>query len=134
MRTLIKGGRLVDPSQSLDGGIDVLIEDGLVVSLGRDLPADVEHVLEVPGGCVVCPGFVDMHVHLREPGYEHKETIETGTASAVAGGFTAVACMPNTDPINDSAGVTEFILKKAREAGQARVYPIGAVTKGSKGE
>ncbi len=83
---------------------------------------------------VVCPGFVDMHVHLREPGYEHKETVATGAAAAVAGGFTAVACMPNTKPVNDSASVTRFILKQAAEADLARVYPIGAVTLDSKGE
>jgi dihydroorotase len=83
---------------------------------------------------VVCPGFIDMHVHLREPGYEHKETVATGAASAVAGGFTAIACMPNTNPVNDSASVTRFILKQAAEAGLARVYPIGAVSKGSDGK
>jgi dihydroorotase len=91
-------------------------------------------VIEVPPGFVVVPGLIDMHVHLREPGQEHKETIATGTAAAVAGGFTAVACMPNTLPVNDNAGVTGFIIEKAREAGLARVYPIGAVTRGSQGE
>jgi dihydroorotase len=91
-------------------------------------------VIEVPEECVVAPGLIDMHVHLREPGQEHKETVATGVAAAVAGGFTAVACMPNTDPINDSAGVTEFILKKAQETRLARVYPIGAVSRGSRGE
>jgi dihydroorotase len=88
----------------------------------------------VPSGCIVCPGLIDMHVHLREPGQEHKETVATGTAAAVAGGFTAVACMPNTSPVNDNAGVTEYVLKKAAEAGLARVYPIGAVSRGQKGE
>ena len=88
----------------------------------------------MPAGFVVCPGLIDMHVHLREPGQEHKETVATGVASAVAGGFTAVACMPNTSPINDNAGVTEFILQKAAQAGLARVYPIGAVSRGSDGE
>ena len=88
----------------------------------------------VPAGAVVCPGFIDMHVHLREPGQEHKETVATGVASAVAGGFTAVACMPNTKPVNDNAGVTQLILQKAKEAGLARVYPIGAVSRGQKGE
>ena len=83
---------------------------------------------------MVCPGLIDLHAHLREPGQSAKETIATGVASAVAGGFTAVACMPNTSPINDNAGVTEFILKKAAEAGLARVYPIGAVSRGSDGE
>jgi dihydroorotase len=91
-------------------------------------------VFEIKRGWVVAPGLVDIHVHLREPGQEHKETIASGTASAVAGGFTAVACMPNTEPVNDHAGITEFILKKAAEAGLARVYPIGAVSIGSKGD
>jgi dihydroorotase len=91
-------------------------------------------VVEIPSGLVVCPGLIDMHVHLREPGQEHKETVATGTASAVAGGFTAVACMPNTSPVNDSANVTLLILARAAAANLARVYPIGAVSKGSKGE
>ena len=91
-------------------------------------------VVEIPSGLVICPGLIDMHVHLREPGQEHKETVATGTAAAVAGGFTAVACMPNTSPVNDNAGVTGYILKKAAEANLARVYPIGAVSRGQKGE
>ena len=133
MKTLLKGGRIVDPSRSLDGSFDLLIENGVIARLDRGLPAEDATVIEVPAGCIVCPGFVDMHVHLREPGQEHKETIATGVAAAVAGGFTAVACMPNTDPVNDHAGVTEFILKKAAQSNQARVYPIGAVSRGSKG-
>ena len=133
MKTLLKGGRIVDPSRSLDGSFDLLIENGVIARLDRSLPAEDANVIEVPAGCTVCPGFVDMHVHLREPGQEHKETIATGVAAAVAGGFTAVACMPNTDPVNDHAGVTEFILKKAAQSNQARVYPIGAVSRGSKG-
>jgi dihydroorotase len=91
-------------------------------------------VTEIPSALVVCPGLIDMHVHLREPGQEHKETVATGTAAAVAGGFTAVACMPNTVPVNDNAGVTEYILKKAAHASLARVYPIGAVSRGQLGE
>src|SRR4029077_7447934 len=91
-------------------------------------------VVDVPSGFVVCPGLIDIHVHLREPGQEHKETIATGTAAAVAGGFTAVACMPNTTPVIDNAGVAEYVLKKALEANLARVYPIGAVSRGQKGE
>jgi dihydroorotase len=90
--------------------------------------------VEIPSGLVVCPGLIDMHVHLREPGQEHKETVATGCAAAVAGGFTAVACMPNTSPVNDNAGVTTYILQKAAEAGLARVYPIGAVSRGQNGE
>jgi dihydroorotase len=134
MKQLLKGGRVVDPANGLDGVFDILIEAGRIARVGRDLPADGAEVLEIPPGLVVCPGFIDMHVHLREPGQEHKETIATGTASAVAGGFTAVACMPNTDPINDDANVTTYIVNKAKEAALARVYPIGAVSRGSKGQ
>ena len=130
---LLRGGRVVDPVNGVDGTRDVLIEGGVVSRVGADLPAGSAQVVDV-GGLVVTPGLIDMHVHLREPGQEHKETIATGTASAVAGGFTAVACMPNTDPVNDQASVTQFMLKRAAEAGLARVYPIGAVTLGSKGE
>jgi dihydroorotase len=134
MKLLLKGGRVIDPAGQRDGAFDVLIEDGLILRVARDLPVDGAEVFEVPRGGLVVPGLIDMHVHLREPGHEHKETIATGTASAVAGGFTAVACMPNTEPVNDHAGITQFILKKAAEAGLARVYPIGAVSLGSRGE
>jgi dihydroorotase len=134
MKKLLKGGRVIDPANGIDGVHDVLIEGDRIVRVGRDLPANGATVVEIPAGFVVCPGFIDMHVHLREPGQEHKETVATGTASAVAGGFTAVACMPNTTPVNDNANVTSLILAKAAEAGMARVYPIGAVSKGSKGE
>ena len=134
MTTIVKGGRLVDPATGRDGAFDVRIEDGRIALVGRDLPVLGAQVVEVPSGWIVAPGLIDIHVHLREPGQEHKETIASGTASAVAGGFTSVACMPNTEPINDHAGITEFILKKAAEAGLARVYPIGAVSIGSSGE
>ncbi|HUF25136.1 MAG TPA: dihydroorotase [Vicinamibacterales bacterium] len=134
MKFLLKGGTVVDPASGLNGARDLLVDNGRIVKVGQDLPADGARVLEVPRGAVVVPGLIDMHVHLREPGHEHKETIATGTASAVAGGFTAVACMPNTDPVNDQAGITGYILAKAAEAGLARVYPIGAVSIGSKGE
>ena len=135
MKRLLKGGRVVDPANGRDGVFDVLIDGDRIVRVGRDLPVEADvMVVEVPSGLVVCPGLIDMHVHLREPGQEHKETIATGTAAAVAGGFTAVACMPNTHPVNDNAGVTEYILKKAAEANLARVYPIGAVSRGQDGE
>jgi dihydroorotase len=134
MKKLLKGGRVIDPVNGIDGVHDVLIDGDRIARVGRDLPVNGATVVEIPSGFVVCPGFIDMHVHLREPGQEHKETVATGTASAVAGGFTAVACMPNTSPVNDNANVTSLILAKAAEAGQARVYPIGAVSKGSKGE
>jgi dihydroorotase len=134
MKRLLKGGRVVDPANGIDGIHDVLIDGDRIARVGRDLPVDGASVVEVPSGLVICPGFIDMHVHLREPGQEHKETVATGTASAVAGGFTAVACMPNTTPVNDDGNVTAYILAKAAEANLARVYPIGAVSRGSKGE
>ena len=134
MKKLLKGGRVVDPANGIDGVHDVLIDGDRIARVGRDLPANGATIVEIPAGFVVCPGFIDMHVHLREPGQEHKETVATGVASAVAGGFTAVACMPNTVPVNDNANVTSLILAKATEAALARVYPIGAVSKGSKGE
>jgi dihydroorotase len=134
MAMMLKGGRVIDPANGRDGAFDVLIENGTISRIGRDLPAAGVDVFEVQRGWIVTPGLVDIHVHLREPGQEHKETVATGTASAVAGGFTAVACMPNTDPVNDHAGITQFILKKAAEAQRARVYPIGAVSLGSSGE
>jgi dihydroorotase len=134
MKTLLRGGRVIDPVNGIDGERDVLIDGDRIARVGRDLPVNGAKVVEIPTGLVVCPGLIDMHVHLREPGQEHKETVATGTASAVAGGFTAVACMPNTAPVNDNANVTSLILAKATEAALARVYPIGAVSKGSKGE
>src|SRR3954469_18076859 len=134
MKLLLKGGRVVDPAAHRDGEFDVLIEDGRVARVGKSLPADGAEVLAIRSGWIVAPGLIDLHVHLREPGQEHKETIATGVAAAVAGGFTAVACMPNTDPVNDHPGITELILRKAAEANLARVYPIGAVSLGSRGE
>jgi dihydroorotase len=133
MKKLFKGGRLVDPANGLDGAFDVLIDGDRVAAVGRNLPVDGATVVELPSSYAVCPGLIDIHVHLREPGQEHKETVATGTASAVAGGFTAVACMPNTSPVNDNANVTSLILAKAAAANLARVYPIGAVSKGSSG-
>jgi len=135
MKRLLRGGHLVDPMQGIDGVRDVLLDGGRVIAVGPDLDVGPEvEVFEVPAGAIVAPGFIDMHVHLREPGQEHKETIATGTAAAAAGGFTAVACMPNTDPVNDSASVTQAIVEKAAADGRVRVYPIGAVSKGMKGE
>ena len=137
MKRLLRGGRVVDPVNGLDGVYDVLIDGDRIGQVGRDVPAslaDGGQVIDVPAGLVVVPGLIDMHVHLREPGQEHKETVATGTLSAVTGGFTAVACMPNTSPVNDNAGVTELILRRAAEARLARVYPIGAVSRGQRGE
>jgi dihydroorotase len=134
MKRLLKGGRVVDPANGIDGVCDVLIDGDRIAQVAPDIPIDGASVVEIPNGLVVCPGFIDMHVHLREPGQEHKETVATGVAAAVAGGFTAVACMPNTVPVNDGANVTALILAKAAQAKLARVYPIGAVSKASKGE
>ena len=134
MKLLIRGGRVVDPASGRDGEFDVLIHGDRIERIGKDLPVDGAETVDLRRGWIVAPGLIDIHVHLREPGQEHKETIASGAASAVAGGFTAVACMPNTDPVNDHAGITQFILKKAAEANLARVYPIGAVSLGSRGE
>jgi dihydroorotase len=133
-RVILKGGHVVDPRRALNGPADVLLHGDRIVRIGRHLPVEDAVVIEVPAGWIVAPGLIDMHVHLREPGQEHKETVSSGTAAAVAGGFTAVACMPNTEPVNDTAAVTELILRRAAAAAQARVYPIGAVSRGSKGE
>ncbi|GJL62777.1 MAG: dihydroorotase [Nitrospirales bacterium] len=136
MNVLICGGMVIDPGRH-HAISDVLIRDGKIHAIGQNLvnretEKDELTVINA-NGLVVAPGFVDLHAHLREPGFEYKETIETGTASAVAGGFTSVCCMPNTQPVNDSQTVTEFILSKARKAGNAHVFPIGAITKGSEG-
>ena len=136
MLTVIRGGRVIDPG-NLDGIMDIFIEDGKIVEIKTDGLADSEHPeskMIDASGKIVIPGLIDMHVHLREPGYEYKETIETGCRSAVVGGFTGVCCMPNTNPVNDCKAVTEYILTKAREAGTARVYPVAAISKGSQGE
>jgi dihydroorotase len=135
LKRLLKNGRVVDPANGRDGVFDVLIDGDRIARVASDIAADADTtVVYVPSGFIVAPGLIDMHVHLREPGQEHKETVATGTAAAVAGGFTAVACMPNTNPVNDNAGVTDYILKKAAEANLARVYPIGAVSRGQQGE
>ena len=139
MKILIKGGRLIDPWNQVDEQTDIYIQNGKI----RDLqPASSRRTSRDPAdyrvffadGLVVTPGLIDMHTHLREPGHEYKETILTGTQAAVAGGFTAVACMPNTSPVNDNQSVCEIIVRKAREARLARVLPIGAISLGLKGE
>jgi dihydroorotase len=132
-RLLLKGGRVVDPAQGLDQALDVMISEGTIEEVGPRVQPRGAQVLEVKG-LVVCPGFIDIHTHLREPGQEDKETIATGTRAAAAGGFTAVCAMPNTLPVNDTAGITRAIVEKARAEGAVRVYPIGAITRGQKGE
>jgi dihydroorotase len=130
---VVKGGRVVDPAHDIDGPADVRIENGRIVAVGKRLDTRGASVLDAVGR-VVCPGFIDLHTHLREPGREDKETIATGTRAAAAGGFTAVCAMPNTEPVNDTAGITRAILERARTEGAVRVYPIGAITRGSRGE
>jgi dihydroorotase len=132
---LITGGTVVDPAQGLEEVWDLLIEDGKIAALEPPgtIPGEGRRVVDAKG-LVVAPGLIDMHVHLREPGEEYKETIETGARAAAQGGFTAVACMPNTRPVNDSSSVTRFILDQAARAGYARVYPVAAVSVGSEGQ
>jgi len=132
----IEGGHLVDPVAGVDAPRDLLLRDGKVFAVdkpGAFRSADVARRIDARG-CWVVPGLIDLHCHLREPGYEYKETVASGTAAAVAGGFTAVACMANTNPVNDSAAVTRFILERAAAAALARVYPIGALSQGLAGE
>lgn len=133
MKSLIKGGRIIDPSRGIDMVADLLIEDGRIGSIEDSLQVEGAEVFDA-GGLIVAPGFVDLHVHLREPGEEYKETIASGAQAAAAGGFTTICAMPNTKPVNDNASVTRFIIDKAREASFARVFPVGAITRESKGE
>src|SRR4030042_6946053 len=154
MHILIEKGHIIDPSQGMYGIGNVLIEDGKIKEIliisdeqrakskspptypspsgGESQPPAVQ-IINAEGK-VVIPGLIDMHVHPREPGFEYKETIKTGTEAAVRGGITSVCCMPNTNPINDTPGITEFIIKKAAQEGSCSVFPIGAITKGQKGE
>ena len=133
MTLILKNGRLLDPSRGLDQTGDVVLQDDRIRDLGPDIAASGPGVLDCTG-LIIAPGFIDLHVHLREPGFEYKETIETGTRAAAAGGFTAVCAMPNTQPVNDNAGATAYLVQRARELGHARVYPIGAITEASRGE
>ena len=130
---LIKNGRVLDPANGIDAVADVLLMDGKIAAVGPNLTASNAQIFDATG-MVVAPGFVDMHVHFREPGFEHSESIESGGKAAAAGGFTSVACMPNTMPVNDSATVTTYIVERARRLSPVNVYPIGAITKGSAGE
>ncbi|MGH9970697.1 MAG: dihydroorotase [Pyrinomonadaceae bacterium] len=135
MKLLIVNGYVIDPSQDLNSGKDLLIEDGRIAGVlekGEPAPRDAE-VFDATG-LMVAPGFIDLHVHLREPGQEYKETIATGAAAAVAGGWTSICAMPNTDPVNDSPAVTRFIIEQGQRARLANVFPIGALTKGSAGK
>ncbi len=139
MKILLTGARIIDPSQKIDAVMDIMIADGKICQTGLDLLKSAKSkdaakikIMEL-GGMVLTPGLIDMHTHLREPGQEYKETISSGAQAAVAGGFTSIACMPNTDPINDNRSITEFMKRKAVEASLANVYPIGAISKDSAG-
>ena len=133
MSIVIKNGRVIDPASQTDRVADVLIVDGLVAGVAPNLSSAHAEVFDA-AGMIVAPGFIDMHVHLREPGFEHAETIESGSRAAAAGGFTSVCCMPNTKPVNDSVTVTSYIVERARRSAVVNVFPIGAITKGSAGE
>lgn len=133
MRLLIKNGRVVDPSSGTDKRLDVLIEKGKITQIKPKISASGARLIDA-SGLIVAPGFIDMHVHLREPGQEDKETIATGALAAARGGFTSIACMPNTDPVNDNRGVTEYILSEAKKNAAVNVFPIASITKGEKGE
>jgi len=137
MKLLLTGARIIDPAQKINSISDILLEGGKITKIGADLlqpenSRDAE-IIEV-AGMIVTPGLIDMHTHLREPGQEYKETIATGTRAAVAGGFTSIACMPNTDPVNDNRSITEFIIRKALEANLANVYPIGNISRNCAGQ
>jgi dihydroorotase len=133
MALVIKNGRVIDPASGTDRVADVLIVEGRIAGIAPGLSSPNAQVFDATG-MVVAPGFIDMHVHLREPGFEHAETIESGSRAAAAGGFTSVCCMPNTKPVNDSPTVTSYIVERARNKAVVNVFPIGAITKGSAGE
>ncbi len=131
---LIINGRVVDSINNIDGMFNILVRDGRIASVDKAKKKDFNGDVIDAKGCIVSPGFVDIHTHLREPGFEYKEDIESGAQAAVAGGFTTICCMPNTDPVNDNASVSEYIMKRARQVGLAKVVPIGAISRGLKGE
>lgn len=134
MSLLIKNGRVIDPANNIDDSLDILVEENIIKKVAKGIKAEGSVKVIDAKGKIVSPGLIDIHTHLREPGFEYKETIKTGTMAAAAGGFTAICCMPNTNPINDNRAVTEFILSKAAKEGIVNVLPIGAITKGSQGK
>src|SRR5689334_1283271 len=132
-KLIIRNGRVIDPASRLDAVRDVLVEEGRIAEIGEKLHVTGAEKFDATG-LIVAPGFIDMHVHLREPGFEHAETIESGSRAAAAGGFTSICCMPNTSPVNDNATVTSYIIERADRHAVVNVFPIGAITKGSAGE
>ncbi|PKN53109.1 MAG: dihydroorotase [Deltaproteobacteria bacterium HGW-Deltaproteobacteria-13] len=140
MKLLLTGARIIDPAQNIDSRMDIFLEDGKIAKIGTDISKSLkskssEKITKIIDltGMIIVPGLIDMHTHLREPGFEYKETIASGVAAAVAGGFTSIACMPNSNPVNDNRSTTEFIRRKAAQAALANVYPIGAISKDSAG-
>jgi dihydroorotase len=133
MKLLIKGGQVIDPANDINDVMDILIEDGKIIKIAADLSAADCHIINA-NGKLVCPGFIDMHVHLREPGFEYKEDIASGTRAAAAGGFTTICCMPNTDPVIDNAAVASFVRERARKSGVVNVLPIGSISKRQEGK
>jgi len=134
MSLLIKGGRVIDPSQNLDDALDVLVENGVVIEIGKSLAASSEAKIIDASGKYVVPGLIDIHVHLRDPGLEYKEDIVSGTRAAVSGGFTSVCCMPNTKPTIDNKAVASYIINKAKTEGSCNVFPVGSITYGLSGD
>src|SRR6202045_5520047 len=132
-KLIIRNGRVIDPASRLDAIRDVLVEDGRIAVIGEKLHVTGAEKFDATG-LIVAPGFIDMHVHLREPGFEYAETIESGSRAAAAGGFTSICCMPNTSPVNDNATVTSYIIERAEKHAAVNVFPIGAITKNSAGE
>jgi dihydroorotase len=133
MKTVIKNGHIIDPSQDIDGRFDLVIAEGVIVEIGENLSTEGADEIIDADGLLVTPGLIDIHVHLRDPGYEYKEDIISGTRAAAAGGFTSVACMPNTKPVNDNKAIVHYIINKANQEGSANVFPICTITKGQKG-
>ena len=134
MKLLIKGGRVINPSSGQDEVIDILVEDGIIKAISKDIQVEKDVNILDAVNKIVCPGFIDLHVHLREPGFEYKEDIASGTRAAAAGGFTSICCMPNTDPVIDNAAVASFVKERAAKSGVVNVYPIGAVTRQQAGK
>jgi len=133
VRLLIKNGRVIDPASGTDDTLDILIEKGKIVDIRARIKVDNVKIIDA-SRLVVAPGFIDMHVHLRDPGQEDKETIRTGSLSAAKGGFTSILCMPNTEPVNDNRGVTEYIISKAKKESVVNIFPIASISKDQKGE
>ena len=133
MKLLVKGGQVIDPANNRDDMLDILVEDGKISKIGRNLKARNAEILDAAGK-IVCPGFIDIHAHLREPGFEYKEDLASGTRAAAAGGFTTVCCMPNTNPVIDNMAVARFVRERAKRTGVVNVLPIGSITKQQAGE